>query len=131
MDILGTGKLTKSGNKYILVIVDKLMRYCLLEAIPNQEAEMVMKVFAKAMLRMGFLRLIFTDCSTQFTSQLATGLAKTFGITRVYTSKFNPQSDSKLRISSERFSICSPRLMNRLLLMIGTNICPSVNSLTI
>ncbi len=73
--------MTKSGQKYILVIVDKLTCYCLLQAMPNQEVEMVMKVFVKVMLRMGFPRHIFTDCGTQFTSQLATGLAKTFGIT--------------------------------------------------
>ncbi len=95
MDILGTARTTASGNKHILVIVDKLMCYCLLEAIPNQEAEMVMGVFVKAMLHMGFLRHIFTDHGSQFTSQLAAGLAKTFGVTRVYTSKFNPQSDGQ------------------------------------
>ncbi len=66
-----------------------------MEAQPNHEAETVMKVFVNAMLCMGFPRHIFTDRGTQFTSQLATGLAKTFGMTRVYTSKFNLQSDGQ------------------------------------
>ncbi len=95
MEILGTSRVSASGNKYILVIIDKLTHYCLLEAMPNQEAETVMSVFVKAMLCMGFPRHIFTDRGTQFTSQLATGLAKTFGVTRVYMSKFNPQSDGQ------------------------------------
>ncbi len=95
MDILGTSRVSASGNKYILVIVDKLTCYCLLEAMPSQEAEMVMSIFVKVMLRMGFPHHIFTDHGTQFTSQLAAGLAKTFGVTRVYTPKFNLQSDGQ------------------------------------
>ncbi len=86
MDILGIGKPSASGNKYVLVIVDKLTRFCLLEAMPNQEALTVMSTFVCVMLHMGFLCHIFTDRGTQFTSELAAGLVKTFGVTRVYTS---------------------------------------------
>ncbi len=44
---------------------------------------------------MGFPRHVFTDRGTQFTSHLAAGLAKTFGMNHVYTSKFNPHSDGQ------------------------------------
>ncbi len=44
---------------------------------------------------MGFPRHVFTDRGTQFTSHLAQGLAKTFGMNWVYTSKFNPRSDGQ------------------------------------
>ncbi len=80
MDILSISKMSSSGNKYVLVIIDKLTRFCILEAMPNQEAEMVLKKFITNMLQMGFLRHVFTDRGTQFTLHLAAGLAKTFGM---------------------------------------------------
>ncbi len=95
MDILGISKMSSSGNKYMLVIIDKLTRFCILEAMPNQEAEMVLKKFVANMLQMGFPHHVFMDRGTQFTLHLAEGLAKTFGMNRVYTSKFNPCSDGQ------------------------------------
>ncbi len=50
MDILGISKMSCSGNKYVLVIIDKLTRFCILEAMPNQEAETVLKLFVTNML---------------------------------------------------------------------------------
>ncbi len=93
MDILIISKMSSSGNKYVLMIIDKLTRFCILELMPNQEAEMVLKKFITNMLQIGFPRHIFTDKGSQFTLQLAVGLVKTFGMTWVYTSKFNPPSD--------------------------------------
>ncbi len=88
-------KMSCSGNKYVLVIIDKLTRFCILELMPNQEAETVLKKFVENMLRMGFPHHVFTDRGTQFTSHLAAGLAKTFGMNRVYTLKFNLRSDGQ------------------------------------
>ncbi len=45
---------------------------------------------------MGFPRHIFTEKGTQFTSMLAKELAKVFGMTQVYTSKVNPQSNGQM-----------------------------------
>ncbi len=96
MDILQMGTTTQKGNRYVLAIIDKLTHFCILRAIPNQEAETVLKQFVSAMLVMGFPCHIFTDKGTQFTSMLAKELAKIFGMTRIYTSKFNPQSNGQM-----------------------------------
>ncbi len=80
MDILKIGRMTERGNLYILSIIDKLTRFCILQAMPNQEAETVLKKFTESMLMMGFPRHIFTDRGMQFTSRLAVDLAKTFGM---------------------------------------------------
>ncbi len=77
------------------LITDKLTRFYILEAMPNQEAEMVLKKFVMNMLQLGFPRHVFTDRGTQFTSRLAEGLAKMFGMNCIYTSKFNPRSDGQ------------------------------------
>ncbi len=71
MDILGVSKMSMSGNKYILVIINKLTRFCILEAMPNQEAETVLKKFVANMLQLGFPCHVFTDRGMQFTSHLA------------------------------------------------------------
>ncbi len=56
---------------------------------------MVLKRFVTNMLQMSFPCHIFTDRGMQFTSHLAAGLAKTFGVSQVYTSKFNSRSDGQ------------------------------------
>ncbi len=112
MDIHGISKMSMSGNKYILVIIDKLTRFCILEAMPNQEAEMVLKKFIANMLQLGLPRHVFTDQGTQFTLRLAEGLVKTFRMNCVYTSKFNPRSDGQTEnlnrtvLNTFFFSVC-------------------------
>ncbi len=76
MDILGISKMSSSGNKYVLVIIDKLTRFGILEVVPNQEVETVLEKFVHNMLQMGFPRHIFTNQRAQFRSKLAIGLAK-------------------------------------------------------
>ncbi len=88
-------KMSTSGNKYVLVIIDKLTRFCILEAMPNQEAEMVLRKFVVNMLQMGFPRHVYTDEGMQFTLHLAAGLAKMFSMNCIYTSKFNLCSDGQ------------------------------------
>ncbi len=61
MDILKIGRMTEKGNLYVLSIIDKLTRFCILHAMLNQEAETVLKKFTELMLMMGFPRHIFTD----------------------------------------------------------------------
>ncbi len=70
MDILKIGRMTEKGNLYVLSIIDKLTHFCILQAMPNQKAETVLKKFTKLMLMMGFPRHIFTDRGTQFTYSL-------------------------------------------------------------
>ncbi len=79
MDILKIGRMTEKGNLYVLSMIDKLTRFCILQAMPNQEAETVLKKFTESMLIMGFLRHIFTDRGTQFTSRLANDLRRRSG----------------------------------------------------
>ncbi len=45
MDILKIGCMTQRGNLYILSIIDKLTHFCVLQAMPNQEAKAVLKKF--------------------------------------------------------------------------------------
>ncbi len=103
MDILKIGRMTEKGNLYILSMIDKLTRFCVLQAMPNQEAETVLKKFTESMLTLGFPHHIFTDRGTQFTSRLAGDLAKTFGMVCIYTSKFNPRSDGQAENLSRLF----------------------------
>ncbi len=116
MDILKIGQMTQNGNLYVLSIIDKLTRFCILQAMLNQEAETVLRKFTESMLIMGFPRHIFTDCGTQFTSRLVVDLAQTFGMVCVCTSKFNPRSNGQAEN------------MNKIVLAMLAKICKTPNA---
>ncbi len=115
MDILNIGQPTRKGNRYVLAIIDKLTHFCILRAMPNQEAEIILKEFISATLILGFLCHIFMDRMTHFMSKLSIELTKTFGMTHMYTSKFNPQSNGQTEN------------LNRVVLAMLVMICQSPN----
>ena len=47
VDIIGPLKLTRQGNKYILSIVDYYTKYAEAVALPNQEAETVVRALER------------------------------------------------------------------------------------
>ena len=93
---------SSSGYKYILTAMCLYTKYP--EAIPLKRVDNVsvleglMEIFS----RHGFPREILTDQGSVFMSKLTAECCKTFGISKVRTSPYHPQSDGAL----ERWHAC-------------------------
>lgn len=80
MDVLGALPVTKSGNRYALVISDYFTKWPEVIAIPNQEAETIAQVFVKEFVcRYGVPLELHTDQGKNFESIL---LAETLKVGR-------------------------------------------------
>jgi transposase InsO family protein len=84
MDLMGTMRPTKNGNKYVLVVTDYLTRWPEAIAIPNKEATTVARAFHDHVVcRHGAPASILTDQGGEFNNHLLTALAKGYGIKKL------------------------------------------------
>ena len=99
VDIVGPLPQTKSGNKYLLTIMDVTTRYP--EAIPirSTHAKVVLKVLFGFFTKFGLPRELQSDRGVNFTSNLFKSSLKEWGIQHVLSSAYHPQSQGAL----ERF----------------------------
>ncbi|CAM5124599.1 unnamed protein product [Natator depressus] len=101
MDIVGPlSKTTRSGKKYILVVVDFATRYP--EAVPlaSIEADTVADALLTIFSRVGFPREVLTDQGSNFMSALLRCLWEKRGVRHDWASVYHPQSNGLV----ERFN---------------------------
>ncbi|XP_065438320.1 uncharacterized protein LOC135981052 [Chrysemys picta bellii] len=101
MDIVGPlSKTTRSGKKYILVVVDFATRYP--EAVPlsSIEADTVADALLTIFSRVGFPKEVLTDQGSNFMSALLRCLWERCGVRHNWASAYHPQSNGLV----ERFN---------------------------
>ncbi|CAM5137915.1 unnamed protein product [Eretmochelys imbricata] len=101
MDIVGPlSKTTRSGKKYILVVVDFATRYP--EAVPlaSIEADTVVDALLTIFSQMGFPKKVLTDQGSNFMSALLQCLWEKCGVWHDWASAYHPQSSGLV----ERFN---------------------------
>ena len=101
MDVIESLPLSCAGNKYILVFCDYLTRWPEAYAIPNHKADTVARVFVEQIVfRYGAPKKLLTDRGTDFLSDLLKGINDYFGILKLNTTPYHPQTDGLV----ERFN---------------------------
>ena len=101
LDLLGPFPESRSGNKYVLSIVDSFSRWVELFPIKNMEAKTVAKVFVNEFVsRYGLCRQILTDQGKQFQSLLFTEICDLMDIDKKRSTSFHPQTNG----ITERFN---------------------------
>ncbi|CAM4689811.1 unnamed protein product, partial [Lepidochelys olivacea] len=101
MDIVGPlSRTTRSGKKYILVVVDFATRYP--EAVPSAsiEADTVANALLTIFSRVGFPKEVLTDQGSNFMSALLRCLWEKCGVRHDWASAYHPQSNGLV----ERFN---------------------------
>ena len=93
VDLIGPLKLTRQGNKYILSIIDYYTKYAEAIALPNQEAETVVRALEQVFARHGMPSVLLTDQGRNFESHLVASMCQLFGIEKRRTTAYHPQTD--------------------------------------
>eukprot|EP00118_Oscarella_pearsei_P017903 m.180288 g.180288 ORF g.180288 m.180288 type:complete len:1472 (+) comp39243_c0_seq11:859-5274(+) len=97
IDICGPLPRTVSGNRYIVVIVDRFSRWVELAAVSDITAPTVADVVVdKIVLRHGCPAQLLSDRGTQFTSQLFKRMSTRLGFKKVFTSPYHPQTNGQV-----------------------------------
>ncbi|MCG7877680.1 MAG: RNase H-like domain-containing protein, partial [Candidatus Thiodiazotropha endolucinida] len=101
LDILGPLPLSKSGNRYILVIADCFTKWTESVAIPNQEAKTVAEAFVNHFVcRFGVPLQLHSDQGKCFESKLFHEMCSILDIDKTRTTSMRPQSNGTV----ERFN---------------------------
>ena len=100
MDIVGPLPQSKSGNRFILTIVDYATRYPEAIALPSTEASRIAKELVTYFSRVGIPEEILSDQGANFMSGLLQEVYQLLHIRRIRTSPYHPQTDGLV----ERFN---------------------------
>ena len=101
MDILGPLPRTRRGYAYVIVFMDYASRYAVLQPLRTQTAAEVARVFVKRIcLERAAPRRLLSDLGSAFVGQLMTEVYRVFGVHKVNTTAYHPQTDGMV----ERFN---------------------------
>jgi len=98
-DLFGPMLAAGHQHKYILCITDRFMKYPLITAIENKEAETVAKaIFNKWFCKFGILVQIHTDCRKDFVNKLSNELFTLLNVQHTKTTPANPQCHAQVEV---------------------------------
>ena len=105
IDIVGPLPRTRSGNEYILTIIDRMSNYP--EAIPirrtipirSSKSKKVIEELIKFFTKFGLPKVLQSDCGSNFTSKLFAEHMHDLGIQHITSTPYHPESQGKI----ERF----------------------------
>ena len=101
LDITGPLPLSKMGNRFILVAADSFTKWTEAYAIPDQEANTIIRVFVNEFAsRFGTPLQIHSERGTNFTSQAFREMCDFLKIDKTLTPVMRPQSNGNI----ERFN---------------------------
>ena len=96
IDIVGPLPRTKSGNEYLLTIMDRMSRYP--EAIPIRsiKSKKVVEELIKIFTKFDLPKIIQSDCGSNFTSKYFAEKMLELGIHHVTSTPYHPESQGQL-----------------------------------
>ncbi len=98
MDIVGPFPVSKSGNKYILTIVDYLCKWPEAFAIPDQKTETIVKIFVEEVVcRHGIPAKIITDQGTNFMSGIFADVCRILKIEKLHITACNSRANGLVK----------------------------------
>ncbi|GJV86948.1 reverse transcriptase domain-containing protein [Tanacetum coccineum] len=86
------------GNKYILVVVDYVSKWVEAQALPTNDARVVVKFLRSLFARFGVPKALISDRGTHFcNSQLEKALQR-YGVTHKLSTAYHPQSNRQTEV---------------------------------
>ena len=115
MDIVGPLPVTRSGNRYILTIMDRYSRLVKLVPLPITTASCICLAFRDNwILQFGVPDNVLTDRGSYFTGLLFRVLSKIFGFDLKFTTSYHPKTNGRLerfhRYLKERLRVLAKEL---------------------
>ena len=100
MDLPDVGVTSDEGMRYILVVTEYYSGWKWLRAVPDKQAEHITKALAEIIMEYGAFEELLSDLGTEFVNAVIEQLCDQYGIDRVTTSAYHPQTDGVVEKSN-------------------------------
>ena len=94
IDLMGPLPQTPDGNRYILSMIDRFSRYCMLIPLQNIRAMTVVRGLERWLSTFGPPKCILSDNGSQFLSAIFELTCKVYGIKQKFTTIYHPQCNA-------------------------------------
>ena len=108
-DIVGPLPKTSSGHRYILTMMDLFSKFPAAVPLKKVDNTSVLDAMLEIFASYGLPKILLTDQGSVFTSRLTKAMCQQFGITKIQTTPYHPQSDGAL----ERFHASLKGMLKR------------------
>ncbi|GKD17918.1 reverse transcriptase domain-containing protein [Tanacetum coccineum] len=101
------------NNKYILVAVDYVSKWVEAEALPTNDARVVVKFLRKLFSRFGVPKALISDRGTHFCNSLLEKTLKKYGVTHRLATPYHPQTSGQTKNTNRAIKRILERTVNR------------------
>ncbi|KAJ0568663.1 putative nucleotidyltransferase, Hydrolase [Helianthus annuus] len=95
IDFMGPFPVSK-GNRYILVAIDYVSKWVEAQALPTNEARVVLSFLKKLFSRFGTPKALISDRGTHFCNALMEKLLARYGVTHRFSTAYHPQTSGQV-----------------------------------
>ncbi|KAD4983021.1 hypothetical protein E3N88_19692 [Mikania micrantha] len=95
IDFVGPFPLSK-GNRYILVAIDYVSKWVEAQALPTNDARVVLKFLKKLFSRFGTPRALISDRGTHFCNTMLEKALQRYGVTHRLATAYHPQTSGQV-----------------------------------
>ena len=104
IDLVTNCKISTSGNKHILTIIDHLTGWPEAFPIPDKSADTIVTTIINEYLPVHMCpQYILSDNGTEFRNSLMDQILQQLGIDRIFSAPYHPQSNGKLEVFHKYF----------------------------
>ncbi|XP_023738284.1 uncharacterized protein LOC111886280 [Lactuca sativa] len=97
----------QKGNKYILVTVDYVSKWAEAQALPTNDAQVVVRFLKKLFSRFGVPKALISDRVTHFTNDQLDKVLQKYGVHHRFSTSYHPQTSGQTEVTN--------RALNRIL----------------
>nr|GEX54788.1 reverse transcriptase domain-containing protein [Tanacetum cinerariifolium] len=91
---------SSKGNKYILVAVDYLSKWVEAEALPTNDARVVVKFLKTLFSQFGTPKVIISDRGTHFCNDQFARVMSKYGVTHRLSTEYHPQTSGQVEVTN-------------------------------
>nr|GEU86886.1 reverse transcriptase domain-containing protein [Tanacetum cinerariifolium] len=88
------------GNKYILVVVDYLLKWVEAKALPKNDARVVVKFLKSLFSQFGTPKAIISDCGTHFCNDQFAKVMSKYGVPHRLSTAYHPQTSGQVEVTN-------------------------------
>jgi transposase InsO family protein len=94
IDLWSPGVRSRSGNRYVLTIIDGFSKFATIHSIPNKEATTVALALFQTFSTLGYPARLHSDLGPEFINEVIQAFCEKFGIEKSNTTAYHPQGNA-------------------------------------